>query len=111
MAEDEELAFGSRRIGGASDVQMITAIVLRDAANLHTMFAPFGGDDFATAVAVGFFQARRFSDYKTAKRIDHLGNPRLQEVFDFLSDRGSGHCANMLTMRRRMGNEASSHIK
>ena len=54
MAEDEELAFGSRRIGGASDVQMITAIVLRDAANLHTMFAPFGGDDFATAVGVGF---------------------------------------------------------
>jgi hypothetical protein len=33
----------------------------------------------------------------------------LQEVFDFLRDKGSGHCANMLTMRRRMGNVAS-HI-
>jgi hypothetical protein len=30
----------------------------------------------------------------------------LKEVFDFPGDQGSGHCANMLAMRRRMGNEA-----
>jgi hypothetical protein len=30
----------------------------------------------------------------------------LKEVFDFLGDKESGHCANMLTLRRGMGNEA-----
>jgi hypothetical protein len=30
----------------------------------------------------------------------------LKEVFDFLRGKGSGHCANMLTMRGRMGNAA-----
>jgi hypothetical protein len=34
-----------------------------------------------------------------------LRQRRLKEVFDFLRHNECGHCANMLTMRRRMGNE------
>ena len=77
---------------------MIAAIFLRDAMNLQAMFAPFGSDDAATAVGVGFFEAGRFGDYKTAKGVDHLRQRWLKEVFDFLRDNESGHCANMLTM-------------
>jgi hypothetical protein len=85
---------------------MIAANFLWEAMDLQAVFAPFRGDDAATAVSVGFFEAGRFGDYKTAKRGDHLRQRRLKEVFDFLRDKGSGHCANMLTMRRRMGNAA-----
>jgi hypothetical protein len=106
MAEHEELTFGARGIGWRYDAQMIAAIFLRDAMDLQAMFAPLSGDDSATAVGVGFFEAGRFGDYKTAKRVDHLREGWLQEVSDFLRDQGSGHCANMLTMRRPMGNEA-----
>jgi hypothetical protein len=74
--------------------------------DLQALFAPFGGDDSATAVSVSFFEAGRFGDYKTAKGVDHLRQCRLKEVFDFLGDNESGHCANMLTMRRPMGNAA-----
>ena len=77
---------------------MIAAIFLWDLTNLQAMFAPFGGDDSATAVGVGFFEAGRFGDYKTAKGVDHLRQRWLKEVFDFLRDNESGHCANMLTM-------------
>jgi hypothetical protein len=84
---------------------MIAAIFLRDAMDLQAIFTPLGGDDSATAVGVGLFEAGRFGDYKTAKRFDHFGEGWLKEVFDFLGDQGSGHCANMLTMRGRMGNE------
>jgi len=77
---------------------MMAAIFLRDALDLHAVFAPFGSDDLATAVGVVFFEAGRFGDYKTAKRVDHLRQCWLKEVFDFLCDQGSGHCANMLTM-------------
>ena len=87
-------------------MQMITAIFLRDETDLQAIFAPFGGDDIATAVGVGFFEAGRFGDYKTAERVDHLREGWLKEVFDFLRGKGSGHCANMLTMRGRMGNAA-----
>jgi hypothetical protein len=85
---------------------MIASIFLREAMDLQAMFAPFGGDDAATAVSVGFFEAGGFGDYKTAKCLDHLRQGWLKEVFDFLGDKESGHCANMLTMRRGMGNEA-----
>jgi len=85
---------------------MIAAIFLRDETDLQTIFAPFGGDDFATAVGVGFFEAGRFGNYKTAERVDHLREGWLKEVFDFLRGKESGHCANMLTMRGRMGNAA-----
>jgi hypothetical protein len=83
---------------------MIAANFLWDAMDLQAVFAPFGGDDTATAVSVGFFEAGRFGDYKTAKRGDHLRQRCLKDVFDFLRDQGSGHCANMLTMRGPMGN-------
>src|ERR1700686_3846144 len=87
---------------------MVTAMFLRKAMNLQAMFAPLGGDDSATAVGAGFFEAGGFGDYKTAKRVEHLGQSWLKEVFDFLGDQGCGHCANMLTMRGRMGNEAGA---
>ena len=77
---------------------MIAAIFLRNAMDLEAVFAPFGGDDAATAVGVGFFEAGRFGDYKTAERVEHLRPRWFKEVFDFLGDQGSGHCANMLTM-------------
>src|ERR1700688_1518160 len=85
---------------------MIAAIFLRDATDLQAVFAPFGGDDCATAVGACFFEAGRFGDHKSAKRVDHLRQRWLKEFFDFLRNNESGHCANMLTMRRRMGNEA-----
>ena len=85
---------------------MIAAMFLRAAMDLQPMFVPFGGDDSAAAVGVGFFEAGGFGDYKTAKGVEHLRQGWLKEVFDFLGGKGSGHCANMLTMRRGMGNEA-----
>ena len=85
---------------------MIAVIFLRDATDLQAVFAPFGGDDCATAVGACFFEAGRFGDHKSAKRVDHLRQRWLKEFFDFLRNNESGHCANMLTMRRRMGNEA-----
>ena len=77
---------------------MIAAIFLRNATNLQAMFVPFGGNDSATAVGAGLFETGRFGDYETAKRVDHLRERWLKEAFDFLGDRESGHCANMLTM-------------
>ena len=85
---------------------MIAVIFLRDATDLQAVFAPFGGDDCATAVGACFFEAGRFGDHKSAKRVDHLRQRWLKEFFDFLRNNESGHCANMLTMRRGMGNEA-----
>ena len=85
---------------------MIAADFLWDAMDLQAVLTPFGGDDSATAVGACFFEAGRFGDYETAEGVDHLRQRRLKEVFDFLRDNESGHCANMLTMRRRMGNAA-----
>jgi hypothetical protein len=79
---------------------MIAAMFLRAAMDFQPMFVPFGRDDSAAAVGVGFFEAGGFGDYKTAKGVEHLRQGWLKEVFDFLSDKESGHCANMLTMRR-----------
>ena len=97
MAEHEELTLGARGIGRGYNAQMIAAIFLQEAMNLEAMFAPFSGDDTATAVGVGFFEAGRFGHYKTAKGVDHWRERWLKEGFDFLGVRGSEHCANMLT--------------
>src|ERR1700693_5761987 len=88
---------------------MITAIFLRDETDLQAIFAPFGGDDIATAVGVGFFEAGRFGDYKTAERVDHLREGWVEGSFLFSARQREGALCEHAKKEGANGQRSTSH--